>query len=168
MIYELLKVFQRVRFASVAGNHTRIDRKDDAIKDERLDNLIAWIIGLLFKNDKRVKIIDPIDTTIGKFNIYNKTYLAVHGDYDKFTKYAAENLIAAVSPENRPEAILFGHMHTSAFDEPQGVKLIRGGSLSGSGDDYTITKRLSGKPSQMVCICNEDGIDSFHPIYFSI
>ena len=42
--------------------------------------------------------------------------------------------------------------------------MIRGGSLAGSGDDYTIEKRLSGKPSQMVCVCNKRGVACYYPI----
>ena len=42
--------------------------------------------------------------------------------------------------------------------------MIRGGSLCGSGDAYTVEKRLSGKPSQMVCVCDEDGILAYYPI----
>jgi hypothetical protein len=63
-----------------------------------------------------------------------------------------------------PYAITYGHLHTCAIDETNGVKMIRGGSLAGSGDDYTIEKRLSGKPSQMVCICNDKGVVCCYPV----
>lgn len=49
-------------------------------------------------------------------------------------------------------------------DEVNSVKMIRGGSLAGSGCDYTIEKRLSGNPSQMVCICDKNGLKCFYPI----
>lgn len=39
-----------------------------------------------------------------------------------------------------PYAITFGHLHTCAMQDEGGVKIIRGGSLAGSGDDYTIQK----------------------------
>jgi len=55
-------------------------------------------------------------------------------------------------------------MHTCAVDEYNGVKMIRGGSLAGSGDSYTIEKRLSGKPSQMVCVCDKYGVEAYYPI----
>jgi hypothetical protein len=42
--------------------------------------------------------------------------------------------------------------------------MIRGGSLAGSGDSYTIEKRLSGKASQMVCVCNKNGVVCYYPI----
>ncbi len=53
-------------------------------------------------------------------------------------------------------------MHTCAVDEANGVKMIRGGTLAGSGDQFTIEKRLSGKPSQMVCICNQKGVACYY------
>jgi len=39
---ELSKYFKTVRFVSVSGNHSRIDKKDNALKDERLDDLVEW------------------------------------------------------------------------------------------------------------------------------
>ena len=63
-----------------------------------------------------------------------------------------------------PYAILLGHLHTCSIDEKNVVKMVRGGSLAGSGDNYTIEKRLSGTPSQMVCVCTEKGIKSCYPI----
>ena len=42
--------------------------------------------------------------------------------------------------------------------------MVRGGSLAGSGDAFTIEKRLSGKPSQMVCVCSSAGIEAYYPV----
>ena len=47
-----------------------------------------------------------------------------------------------------PEAWFTGHLHTIAVDEVNEIKMIRGGSLAGSGDDYTVEKRLTGKASR--------------------
>ena len=55
-------------------------------------------------------------------------------------------------------------MHTCAVGEANGVKMIRGGTLAGSGDQFTIKKRLSGNPSQMVCTCNQKGVACYYPI----
>jgi len=65
-----------------------------------------------------------------------------------------------------PEAWFSGHMHTIAVDEVNEIKMVRGGSIAGSGDDYTIEKRLSGKPSQLVCVVDKEGIKAYYPIYF--
>lgn len=63
-----------------------------------------------------------------------------------------------------PYAVLCGHRHYSAMSDFSGVKMIQSGSLVGSGDDYCIEKRLTGKASQTVCICNNKGIECYYPI----
>ena len=63
-----------------------------------------------------------------------------------------------------PYAVLYGHMHTCAVDEAGGIKMIRGGSLAGSGDSYTVEKRLNGKPSQMVCVCSTKGVEAYYAV----
>lgn len=42
--YELSKHFSNVFISSVVGNHTRIERKEDALHDERLDDIITWVL----------------------------------------------------------------------------------------------------------------------------
>ena len=56
------------------------------------------------------------------------------------------------------------HLHRCSYDDIANVKIIRSGSFSGTTDDYTISKRLSGKPSQMVCVIDRDGIKSCYPV----
>ena len=95
-------------------------------------------------------------------DISGKLYIGVHGDYDTYNKSGVSNLCMYLGFV--PYGITFGHLHTCAVDEANGVKMIRGGSLSGSGDSYTIEKRLSGKASQMVCVCNKNGVVCYYPI----
>ena len=103
-----------------------------------------------------------LDNGISDMNIRGKTYIACHGDYDSFSKSGVANLVLMLGFV--PYAITFGHMHTCAVDECNGVKMIRGGSLAGSGDDYTIEKRLNGKASQMVCVCSDKGVDAYYTV----
>jgi len=161
--YELSKVFSKVYMTSVDGNHSRISRKDDALHDERLDNLICWTVkNSLSYVDNFITLNQYIDTGISTMNIRGKTYIGVHGDYDSYTKRDVGNLALAIG--FIPYAITFGHMHTCAIDECNGIKMIRGGSLGGCGDSYTIEKRLTGKPSQMICVCNNKGVECYYPI----
>ena len=95
-------------------------------------------------------------------NIRGKKYLAVHGDFDPFSKNGVEKLVMMIG--YIPDTVLFGHKHCCSLDECNGIKMIRGGSLCGSGDQYTIEKRINGKPAQMVCICSEDGVDCCYPV----
>ena len=162
-IYELTQSCRYVEFTSVSGNHSRIDKKEDAIHSERLDDLVEWgVVNKLSHIENFFYTGQKIDTSIAVIHILGKEYVAVHGDYDSFAKSGVQNLCTMLKIV--PEAVLFGHMHTCAFNDVNGIKMVRGGSLSGSGDDYTIEKRLSGSPSQMVCICDDTGIISYHPI----
>lgn len=161
-IYSLIPFFKNIYVTSVSGNHSRIDRKDDALHDERLDDLVAWGVSALLCNIKNVHIKSSLDTGIALMNIRDKYYVNVHGDYDSFDKNGVSNL--ALFLECVPYAITFGHKHTCALKECNGVKMIQGGSLSGSGDQHTVEKRIYGKPSQMVCVCTEKGIKTCYPI----
>lgn len=161
--YELTKYFSNVFLSSVSGNHSRMDRKDDALHDERLDDIITWGVELSLKHINNFHVLNrKLDNGIADIDIRGKSYISVHGDFDGYNKTGVSNLCMHLG--FIPYAITFGHLHTCAVDETNGVKMIRGGSLAGSGDDYTIEKRLSGKPSQMVCVCNKKGIVCYYPI----
>lgn len=161
--YELSKYFNTVFMSSVSGNHSRIDKKEEALHDERLDDLIAWGVELSLKHIENFHVLNrKLDNGIADMNIRGKTYIAVHGDYDRYDKSGVANLCTYLGFV--PYAVLFGHLHTCAFDENNGVKMIRGGSLAGSGDNHTIERRLSGRPSQMVCICNSKGVLCCYPV----
>lgn len=161
--YELTKYFETVFMSNVSGNHSRMDRKDDAIHDERMDDIISWGIELSLKHIDNFHVLKRnLDTGIADLSIRGKSYIAVHGDYDSFSKSGVSNLCMSLG--FLPYAITFGHLHTCSVDETNGVKMIRGGSLAGCGDSYTIEKRLTGKPSQMVCVCNNKGVRAYYPI----
>lgn len=161
--YELSKYFNHVFVSNVSGNHSRIDKKEDALHDERLDDLIAWIVGASLQHTQNITMLNRnYDTGISTMDIRGKSYVAVHGDYDAFTKNGVANLVLMLGFV--PYAVTFGHLHTCAVNECNGIKMIRGGSLAGSGDAYTIEKRLSGKPSQMVCVCSDKGVDAYYTV----
>ena len=161
--YELSKYFNKVCISNVSGNHSRIDKKEDALHDERLDDLISWIVESSLKHiDNIIVSHRNYDNGISDMDIRGKSYIAVHGDYDSFTRNGVANLVLMLG--FAPYAVTFGHMHTCAVDECNGIKMIRGGSLAGSGDPYTVEKRLSGKPSQMVCVCSEKGVEAYYTV----
>lgn len=160
-IYDLSLEFHTVTVSSVSGNHSRLDRKEDALKDERLDDLVIWYMNAALSHLDNINIIfNNDDNTFSIMDIRGKKYVHVHGDYDSFSKNGVANLSMMLG--FFPYAVTYGHLHTCAMCEEGGIKLIRGGSLAGSGDDYTIQKRLTGKASQMVCVCNKDGINSYN------
>ena len=160
-IYFISKYFEMVTISNVSGNHSRLERKEDALHDERLDDLIGWIVKNSLMHIGNVNFIqNNIDIGISSFNIRGLDYVSVHGDMDAYSSGGVSKLCMMI--RKIPYAILYGHLHHCSVDETNGIKMIRGGSLAGSGDSYTIEKRLSGKPSQMVCVCSEKGIESYH------
>ena len=160
--YELTKHFHFVFLSSVSGNHSRMDIKNDAIHDERLDDIIEWAVETSLKHISNFHVLHrKLDSGIVDINIRGKSYIAVHGDYDGFNQSGVSKLCMFLGFV--PYAILYAHLHKCTVDEINTVKMIRGGSLAGSGDSYTIEHRLSGKPSQMVCICNKFGVLAYYP-----
>ena len=43
-------------FVSVSGNHSRLDTKENAPLDERLDDLIEWYLGARLQNFDNISI----------------------------------------------------------------------------------------------------------------
>lgn len=164
-IVELSQVFGYVNVYEVSGNHSRlITNKELAVHDERLDNLITWIVAQMTAHIDNIKVHNDaenrIDSGISTFELYGKEYVAVHGDYDKLNKVGVGNL--AMMLGKIPYAILNGHNHFPSNTDINGVKIVQGGSMAGAGDDYTIEKRLSGKPNQTVLVCDDSGIECIY------
>lgn len=163
-VYELSKYFNNVFINGVAGNHSRTSFKDQVLRNNRLDNLIPWYMKAKLSHLKNVLFIDDknYDSTIASCEIRGNKYLMVHGDYDNFSESGVSKLVMMLG--FKPTAIFYGHLHRCSYDDISGVKIVRSGSFSGTSDNYTITQRLSGKPSQMICVITESGIEGFYPI----
>lgn len=154
---ELSRYFNNVTVASVVGNHSRIDKKEDALKDERLDTIIEWYAKSKLEDFENIEFVDAFDNTFTSFVVRDKVYFVVHGDYDQMNQSGLAKL--SMMAGFFPYCVLFGHKHFPATTEINGIKLVQSGSLPGSGDDHTIELRLSGKPSQTVLVCTEKGIE---------
>ena len=153
---ELSKRFAMVGFASVAGNHSRIEAKDDSQLRERLDDLVEWYLKARMAEFKNVCVGygEKIDSTMYVLNVRGKNYVGIHGDYDP----SPQNVQSLQTFVGRPVyAVLLGHMHHNKIDIVQGIRTVMAGSFLGM-DDYCISKRLYGKPEQMVCVCDDTGI----------
>lgn len=148
--------FKNVYFVSVAGNHSRIDTRDRALKDERLDDLVEWYLDARLQNFENVHIMckEKIDTTMYLIDIRGLSYCGVHGDYDGDSGKIRD----IQSLVGRPVyAVLSGHRHHNRIDEVQGVKTVMAGSFLGM-DDFCVSRRIFGKPEQLICVCDESGI----------
>lgn len=163
--YELTKYFKNVWFYNVPGNHSRLTpNKDNALKNERLDDLIGWTVCSLLKDQDNFHDMTKynIDSSIGVANVCGKKYILLHGDMDSITKSGIGNLVTMLGLI--PDYILTAHKHTPSMNEFNGVTVYQSGSVPGSGDDHTIQCRLSGKPSQTVLICNDKGVECSYNI----
>ena len=166
-IVELSKQFSNVYVSGVSGNHSRLSfSKEDAIKDERLDSLITWIVDQMTKHIGNICVLDNnIDSTISLMNIRGKDYCGVHGDMDFATDSGISRLALALG--KIPYAIIGGHRHTPAYKEFNNVKYIQSGSMASCGDDHTISKRLTGHANQTVLVCNSKGIECIYNVELS-
>jgi len=163
---ELSAHFSNVYFSSVAGNHSRIEKKDDAVLQERLDDLVEWYLKARMSTFDNVHIGngEKIDSTIQVMNVRGLNYLSVHGDFEP-TITSVTNLQAMVG---RPiYAVLMGHRHHNSTDVVQGIKIVQSGSFLGT-DNYCISKRLFGKPEQIVCVVDDSGIRCTYDIDLSV
>lgn len=164
-IAELSKYFKAVKFISVAGNHTRLDTKDDSPKNERVDDLIQWYLKARLQNFKNVEVgcQTQVDETMYVINIRGLNYLGVHGDFDQDTTKVLKSVTMLPVPIY---ALLCGHMHHNKIDEIQGIKTIMAGSFLGT-NDYCIQKRIYGKPEQLLCVCDKNGVNNYHEVKFN-
>lgn len=163
---ELSRHFNAVRFVSVAGNHSRIDKKDDALPEERLDDLVEWYLKARLSHLTNVVIDDSgkIDCSMYVVQIRGLNYLGVHGDVDATpTQIQSLQQMAGVPVY----AVLLGHKHHNMQDSVQGVKTIMAGSFQGM-DSYCVQKRIYGKPEQLVCVCDKNGIRCSYDIDLTI
>ena len=152
----LSRHFSHVYFVSVAGNHSRMDIKERALKDERLDDLVEWYLKARLQNFENVTVgaSQKIDSTMYIINVRGKNYVGVHGDYDN-SKEKVQSLKTMAGGD--VYAVLSAHLHHNKQDVVQGVKTIMAGSFLGV-DDFCVSKRIIGRPEQMVCVCDENGI----------
>lgn len=163
-VYELTNHFNTYLISS-SGNHSRLQPKDLAQHSERLDTFIAWDVCRVLENNPNFHSLlhRSIDDGIADLEIDGKSYLCIHGDFDKTTKDGYMKLASMCG--FFPEYIFCGHKHFCMMN--QETKFIQSGSLAPAGDDFTTEKRLTGKASQMVCIANKNGIKACYPVILS-
>ena len=153
---ELSVHFSGVFFTSVAGNHSRLEKKEDAPIAERLDDLVEWYMAARLQNYKNIHIGygEKIDPTMYLVDVRGHQMLGVHGDFDPSITNVT-NLMAIVG---KPiYAVLMGHRHYNMTTDVQGIKVIQSGSFLGT-DDYCVGKRLHGHPQQIVSVVTDAGI----------
>ena len=162
-LYDLASYFDHVYVNSVSGNHSRFDpNPENVLRHERLDSLVPWYCKAKLENVDNIEFVENvIDTSIGSFNIYDHLYVCVHGDMEKDLKASAQNISKLIC--RHVDYFLSGHKHIAEF-RFEDTRFIVNGCVCGSGDDYTVKKRLFGPPVQVCMVCTENGVESVCPI----
>jgi len=162
-LVELDTIFEKTRVCFVSGNHSRLDHKNDSLKDERLDNVVEDFIKITLSDFKNI-IFDEYekpDSTFYAVSILGQTYLGCHGDYDNSDRIAELEKFYG-----KPVyGIISAHLHHNSIKNVRGKKLIQGGSFV-SQDDYTIQKRIFGKSESLVFVCNKEGLKCAYDVSF--
>lgn len=154
-IERMCQNFGTVYVYSVSGNHSRLnDDAMTALRAERLDALVPAYCKAELGNYPNLTFVDGKDETIAMFKTHGKTFVAVHGDFDANPATSAERISNQIG--HKIDYMLSGHMHVAQC-EFQNINLIRNGSVCGSGDEYTMKKRLFGPPVQVAFTIDEHG-----------
>lgn len=162
-LYELASRFENVIVGSVDGNHSRIENNlEDALRGEKLDALVPWYCKTKLENISNVEFMDnEYDPSIGTFLVHGKQFVYVHGDMDGDLRTSAQRIEHLIG--RKVDCILAGHMHIAEMRN-DAVLIVRNGSVCGSGDEYTVKKRLFGPPAQVVLCVTDTGVESIYPV----
>ena len=160
-LYELAKNFRHVYANSVPGNHSRLDANyDNTLRNERLDNLVTFYCKTKLENVRNVTFNEnAFDSTVGLFCIRGCYYASVHGDMDPDMRASASRISNQLSTPLT--GLMLGHLHVPTFIQ-EDVAYVRNGCVCGSGDEYTMKKRLFGPASQVCLVCGERGIMQYN------
>lgn len=162
-VERLSRHFNNVYVSSTSGNHSRIEKKEDSLHDERLDRLIPWFVRERTRHIENISVCQSAyDGTVDILSIRNKLYYLTHGDFDSTSDTSISKLVMMTGV--MPYAVCMGHRHFPMMTESSGIKVVRCGSLCGAGDQFTVEKRLVGKPNQTVMVCSTSGIETYYPV----
>ena len=161
-IYAMCSIFENVSVAVVAGNHSRLGRKEESLYQERLDDLIPWYAKARLQDVNNVTFLENIDTTMCMMKIRGLKYVGVHGDYDN-GRQALQSL--NIMNDSDIYAVATGHRHHNLCDRLNKVKILMSGSMLGM-DSYCIEKRIVGIPQQLVSVCDETGVVASYDVNF--
>lgn len=152
-----------VVFCSVAGNHSRAipNKKDSLGTAENFERLLTVFLGKAFNQFDNYKQIDDEEGII-VLDIKGKTVVLVHADLDRGAGVVTKlNDMLGISIDY----IFTGHVHNAFYKEHGNAVQYGVGSLCGL-DQYAVSGRFSGRPSQLISTFNEDGIDYVKNLYF--
>lgn len=152
--------FNTVKFYVAPGNHGRINpKKDEGLAHENMDELVVPFVKSKLQNYKNVYCYsNEIDPGIVTTTIDGLKLVFVHGDKDDMNN-VTKNMTRILG--YIPDIIVMGHRHFNAYTTENTTKIIQSGSFMGP-DEYSISKRLVGRPEQTVLVINNNGLECIY------
>ena len=159
----LSEAYKFVYVNSVDGNHSRLEANlQDDIRNERLDALVIWYCRTALANVEQVHFeANTLDSSIGLFEIFDRSYISVHGDLDKDYKDSVHKIHDLY--DKRIDYFLAAHMHVPTM-RLENTAFIQNGAVISGGDDYTMRNRLFAKPQQVCLVVTPEGVESIHSV----
>ncbi|MDK1672900.1 hypothetical protein QOK74_08440 [Staphylococcus saprophyticus] len=151
-----------VKFYNVVGNHSRaVANKNDSLgTSESFERLITTVLDTAFKQFDNYQAIEDTEGFI-VVNISGKNIVLAHGDLDR-----GANAITKLSQllGIQIHYLITGHVHHH-FIKEHGLTVQYGvGSMCGL-DQYAISGRFSGRPSQLILAFNDSDIEEAITVY---
>ena len=159
----LSEVYKFVYVNSVDGNHSRLEANlQDDIRNERLDALVIWYCKAALSEVSQIHFVSNVlDSSIGLFEIFDKSYISVHGDFDKDYKDSVHKIHDLYN--KRIDYFLAAHMHVPTM-RLENTAFIQNGAVISGGDDYTMRNRLFARPQQVCLVVTPEGVESIHSV----
>lgn len=151
-----------VKFYNVVGNHSRaVANKNDSLgTSESFERLITTVLNTAFKEYSNYESIEDTEGFV-IVNISGKNVVLAHGDLDR-----GANAITKLSQllGIQIHYLITGHVHHH-FIKEHGLTVQYGvGSMCGL-DQYAISGRFSGRPSQLILTFNDSDIEEAITVY---
>lgn len=159
---KLQEKYASIEVYSVSGNHSRLE--DEALvspRGEKLDALIPFYCKTKLAQYANIKFMDAMDDSITTFSFNGLQFVAVHGDYDRDINASIQRVSRLI---RQPiDYMLSAHMHVPScrLDD---VRQFCNGSVCGSGDEYTVKKRLFAPPTQIALVFDKQKLTSIVPV----
>lgn len=136
------------------GNHSRVNANlKESVTSENFERFIFKSIKNRLKGNTKVTCKNNrYDHTMVTFDVFEEKVFAAHGDKDHCNS-VVNNMNKLL--DFNPTLVLLGHIHHFTSKDFGSGTVITGGSLVGM-DEYTVDKRIYGRPYQNMIIVNKD------------
>jgi len=153
-INEMKKVYPKITFIGIVGNHGRSTKDSDC--DEPVENnyeyLLFKMIEAVFKDDKNVEIIVPT-TKFFVYKIHDHKYMLTHGDSIRgFTRNSIERSLKdyLIANDSDFDVLAMGHFHRidKICLSEKNTAIVNGSWIEKDSYGYRVAHQYS-KPQQV-------------------